>query len=132
MLTQFKFGHKLHIGMPYRGKRFWNHQIPTSCLPTKLVFIHIEHICTFTFFRRRNVFSDATEIIFSYFLAKCQSNKNKVNCDIMLTYDNPATSHDMGYLYEACDQIPAYTCHFHSIIIYKILKKKNYSSTSPI
>ena len=41
------FGHKLHIGMPYRGKRFWNHQIPTSCLPTWLVFIHIEHICTF-------------------------------------------------------------------------------------
>ena len=43
------FGHKLHIGirMPYRGKRFWNHQIPTSCLPTQLVLIHIEHICTF-------------------------------------------------------------------------------------
>jgi hypothetical protein len=20
------FGHKLHIGMPYRGKRFWNHK----------------------------------------------------------------------------------------------------------
>ena len=38
------FGHKLHIGMPYRGKRFWNHQIPTSCLPTWVVFIHIEHI----------------------------------------------------------------------------------------
>jgi hypothetical protein len=30
---------------PYRGKRFWTHQIPTSCLPTWLVFIHIEHIC---------------------------------------------------------------------------------------
>ena len=28
------FGHKLHIGIPYRGKRFWTHQIPTSCLPT--------------------------------------------------------------------------------------------------
>ena len=28
------FGHRLHIGIPYRGKRFWNHQIPTSCLPT--------------------------------------------------------------------------------------------------
>jgi hypothetical protein len=27
------FGHKLHIGTPYRGKRFWTHQIPTSCLP---------------------------------------------------------------------------------------------------
>jgi hypothetical protein len=28
----------------------------------------------------------------------------------MLTYDTPATSHDMGYLYEACDQIPDF-CH---------------------
>ena len=41
------FGHKLHIGTPYRGKRFWTHQIPTSCLPTILVFMHIEHICSF-------------------------------------------------------------------------------------
>ena len=24
-----------------------------------------------------------------------------MNCDLMLTYDTPATSHDMGYLYEA-------------------------------
>jgi hypothetical protein len=46
------FGHKLHIGTPYRGKRFWIHQIPTSCLPTLLIFLHIEHICSFfvTFF----------------------------------------------------------------------------------
>ena len=28
------FGHKLHIGMPYCGKRFWTRQIPTSCLLT--------------------------------------------------------------------------------------------------
>ena len=44
------FGHKLHIGTPYRGKRFWTHQIPTSCLPTLLIVIHIEHtfcICPF-------------------------------------------------------------------------------------
>jgi hypothetical protein len=27
------FGHKLHIGTPYRGKRFFTRQIPTSCLP---------------------------------------------------------------------------------------------------
>ena len=27
------FGHKLHIGTPYRGKRFLIHQIPSSCLP---------------------------------------------------------------------------------------------------
>jgi hypothetical protein len=33
------------IGTPYRGKCFWTHQIPTSCFPTWLVFIHIEHIC---------------------------------------------------------------------------------------
>jgi hypothetical protein len=46
------FGHKLHICTPYRGKRFWTHQIPTSCLPTLLICIHIEHICSFfvTFF----------------------------------------------------------------------------------
>jgi hypothetical protein len=44
------FGHNFHIGTPYRGKRFWTHQIPTSCLPTLLIFIHIEHtfcICPF-------------------------------------------------------------------------------------
>jgi hypothetical protein len=28
------FGHKLHIGTPYRGKRFLIRQIPTSCLKT--------------------------------------------------------------------------------------------------
>ena len=27
------FGHKLHVGTPYRGKRFLTRQIPTSCLP---------------------------------------------------------------------------------------------------
>ena len=50
--TNLIFGHKFHIGTPYRGKRFWTHQIPTSCLPTLLIFIHIEHICSFfvTFF----------------------------------------------------------------------------------
>ena len=35
------FGHKLHIGTPYREKRFWTHQIPTSYLPILLIFIHI-------------------------------------------------------------------------------------------
>ena len=46
------FGHKHHIGIPYCGQRLWTRQIPTSCLPTQLVFIHIEHICSFfvTFF----------------------------------------------------------------------------------
>jgi hypothetical protein len=35
------FGHKLHIGIPYCGKRFWTHQIHTSCLSILLIFIHI-------------------------------------------------------------------------------------------
>jgi hypothetical protein len=30
---------------PISWEGFWTHQIPTSCLPTWLVFIHIEHIC---------------------------------------------------------------------------------------
>ena len=34
------FGHKRHIGIPYRGKRFWTHQIPTSCLPTVDFYTH--------------------------------------------------------------------------------------------
>jgi len=39
------FRHNLHIGTQYCKKCFWTHQIPTSCLPTWLVFIHIDHIC---------------------------------------------------------------------------------------
>jgi hypothetical protein len=35
------FDHKLHIGTPYRRKRFWTYQIPTSCLPILLIFIYI-------------------------------------------------------------------------------------------
>jgi hypothetical protein len=34
------FGHKHHIGIPYCGKRFWTHQIPTSCLPTLELRVH--------------------------------------------------------------------------------------------
>ena len=44
------FGHKLHIGTPYRGKHFWTHQIPTSCLPILLIFIHIEHTFVYAHF----------------------------------------------------------------------------------
>jgi hypothetical protein len=35
-----KWGEK-HICTPYRGKHFWTHQIPTSCLPILLIFMHI-------------------------------------------------------------------------------------------
>jgi hypothetical protein len=38
------FGHKLHIGAPYREKRFWTHHMTASCLPTLLIFIHIVNI----------------------------------------------------------------------------------------
>ena len=42
----------IYIGTPYRGKRFWTRQIPTSCLPTLLIFLHIEHIHCMLIFRR--------------------------------------------------------------------------------
>jgi hypothetical protein len=38
------FGHKLDIGTTYRGKRFWTHQIPTSCLPTVDFYTHWTYI----------------------------------------------------------------------------------------
>ena len=38
--------------MPYCGKRFWTHHIPTSCLPTLLIFLHIEHTMYMLIFRR--------------------------------------------------------------------------------
>ena len=44
------FGHKRHIGTPYRWKRFWTHQIPTSCLLILLSFIHIEHAFVYAHF----------------------------------------------------------------------------------
>jgi hypothetical protein len=41
-------GHLVEDATPYRGKRFWTHQIPTSSLPTLLIFIHIEHTFSYT------------------------------------------------------------------------------------
>jgi hypothetical protein len=41
---------KLHIGTLYRGKRFWTHQIPSSCLPILLIFIHIYHTFVYAHF----------------------------------------------------------------------------------
>ena len=64
------FGHKLHIGTPYRGKRFWTHQIPTSYLPTLLIFIHIEHtfcICPFLVaFFSATIYIDGRNLIFGH------------------------------------------------------------------
>jgi hypothetical protein len=37
------FGHKLHIGTPYRGKRFLTHQIPTSCFPKNVTNHKLGH-----------------------------------------------------------------------------------------
>jgi hypothetical protein len=46
------FGHKLHIGTPYRGKRFWTRQIPTSCLPTVDFYSHWIYILYMPIFSR--------------------------------------------------------------------------------
>jgi hypothetical protein len=59
------FGHKLYIGTSYRGKRFWTHQIPTSCLQTLLIFLHIEHICSF-FVAFFSATIDGRDLIFGY------------------------------------------------------------------
>jgi hypothetical protein len=37
------------------GKLFWTHQIPTSCLPTLLIFIHIERTFCINFISNDNV-----------------------------------------------------------------------------
>jgi hypothetical protein len=65
--TNLIFGHKLHIGTPYRGKHFWTHHIPTSCLPTLLICIHIEHICSF-FVAFFSATIDGRNLSDSYFL----------------------------------------------------------------
>jgi hypothetical protein len=41
------FGHKLHIGTPYRGKRFLDHQIPTSCLLSVDFYTHWTYMLIF-------------------------------------------------------------------------------------
>jgi hypothetical protein len=61
--------HKLHIDTPYRGKRFWTHRIPTSCLPTLLIFMHIEHICSF-FVAFFSAIIDGRNLMFGHKLQK--------------------------------------------------------------
>ena len=42
------FGHKRHIGTPYCGKRFLDPS-DSYFLFADLIFIHIEHICSFLY-----------------------------------------------------------------------------------
>ena len=44
---------------------FWTHQIPTSCLPTLLIFLHIEHICSF-FVAFLSATIDGRDLIFGH------------------------------------------------------------------
>ena len=59
------FGHNLHIGISYCGKRVWTRQIPTSCLPILWIFIHIEHIGSF-FVAFFSATIDGRNLIFSH------------------------------------------------------------------
>jgi hypothetical protein len=79
------FGHKLHIGTPYGGKCFWTHQIPTSCLPTLLIFIHIEHICSFFV-----AFFSAT--IDGILIYPCPSGYRYMLCPAISSYSFRATA----------------------------------------
>jgi hypothetical protein len=75
------FGHKLHIGIPYHGKRFWTHRIPTSCLPTLLIFIHIEHICSF-FVAFFSATIDGRNLIFGHKLHIGTPYRGKCFCEL--------------------------------------------------
>jgi hypothetical protein len=68
--------------------------------------------------------SSEMQVIFQLIRIYDGDRLNKMNCELMLTYDTPTlwqtgsrnldgsknVSHDMGYLYEACDQISDF-CH---------------------
>jgi hypothetical protein len=119
MWTQI-FGHKLHIGTPYRGKRFWTHRIPTSCLPTLLIFIHIEHICSFfvAFFSKNvhmfNVYKDQ--------LSRQTGSRNltdpKTLPTIWYTYMMLVTKYQISAInscWEKCDEKWAYMFNVYKI-----------------
>ena len=53
------------VGTPYRGKHFCTHRLPTSCLSTLLIFIHIEHICWY-FVAFFSVTIDGRNLIFGH------------------------------------------------------------------
>jgi hypothetical protein len=83
----------------YCRKRFLTRQIPTFCLPTLLIFLHIEHICSFfvAFFSatidgRILIFGHKLHIGTPYRGKRFWTHQilNKMNCELMLTYDIPA------------------------------------------
>jgi hypothetical protein len=81
------------------------HQIPTSCLPTLLIFIHIEHtfyICPFlvAFF---SATIDGRNLIFGHKLHIGTPYRGKCFFD-------QSDSYFLLYLYDACDQISDF-CH---------------------
>ena len=70
------FGHKLHIGTPYRRKRFWTHQIPTSCLPKSGDIIG-EHQITVHLVKLENQMSKNlyfTDVKVNCFCSSCRIN----------------------------------------------------------
>jgi hypothetical protein len=105
------FGHKLHIGIPYRGKRFWTHQIPTSCLPILFIFIHIEHICSFfvTFF---SATIDQMSAINS-----CWENvtKNQLICSMSITI-NKVGKQEVG-IWRVQKRFPQYGIPIWSLLL---------------
>jgi hypothetical protein len=91
------FGHKLHIGTPYRGKRFLTRQIPTSCLPKSGLVEVRGYIFLFTFHREGHSHFHLSSIFiiwcfigFTLELNPSKKSNNKMNCELMLTYDTPA------------------------------------------
>jgi hypothetical protein len=99
------FGHKRHIGTPYREKRFWTQQILTSCLPTLLIFLHIEHICSFfvAFFSatidgRNLIFGHKLHIGTPYWGKRSLTRQIPTSC--FPKYHRWALAHSSSCLYE--------------------------------
>jgi hypothetical protein len=80
------------------GKCFWTHQIPTSCLPTLLIFIHIEHTCTFfvTFF---SATIDGRDLIFDHKLEEAEIFKDYLFILARFSIRLPLFSYDLKTIF---------------------------------
>ena len=72
---------------PIWWEAIWTHHIPTSCLPTLLIFIHIGHICKFfvSFFSatidgRNLIFGHTLQIGTPYHVKRCWTHQIPTFC----------------------------------------------------
>jgi hypothetical protein len=81
------FGHKLHICTPYSGQRFWTHQIPTSCRVEGFP-VYCKYCCFDRILKTADYFLIWHIKFVSKWIRMWTLDQNKMNCELMLTYDN--------------------------------------------